>query len=625
MSELPLAADFPAINEDEWRERVARVLKGASFDRLVTKSADGIDIQPLYAPSHDTGPITRLRADAAAPAWHIVQRADIPDPAKANDQILEDLEGGASAIALVMPQSVSAGAHGLAVTGPDDLKRLLERVELDLISLRLDAGRHGLWLTPMLLSLYQERNLDPKACDLKLGIDPVGRFAHTGAMLAEPAMSERLADLLQMVQDARFEGPVFAADTRVYHMAGASPAEELGIALATLVQYFRALESQGVDLKVAASRLGLLLTSNADLFMSIAKLRAARLVWARLLEAMELPASDVSIDVETSLQMMARRDAHVNMLRVGTAVLAAGIGGADSVTALPMTAASGLADGFARRMARNSQLILQEESGIGRTMDAAAGSGYVETLTGDLAAAAWRVFQDIEGKGGMIAALQSGDIATRLTGSHEAHTKQIGKRQLGLTGVTEFPNLHDTPLEVLDMPLPGDWTPPVAAGQDAQLASCTSLQQTRDAEPYEQMRERSEAAGQAAKVFLATLGTLPDFTARAMWTRNLFAVAGIQTTDAQGFATAAAAAQGFTSSGASLACICSSDAVYGELAIDTVKALKQAGAAYVYLAGDPADLGDTFAAAGVDDVLKAGMDIRPILETAQIRLGVADK
>ncbi|NNE23674.1 MAG: methylmalonyl-CoA mutase small subunit [Rhizobiales bacterium] len=624
MSDLPLAADFPAINEEEWRERVARVLKGASFDTLVTKSADGIDIQPLYPPSHDTGPISRGRIDAAAPAWHIVQRADIPDPAKANDQILQDLEGGASAIALVMPQSVSAGEHGLAVAGPEDLKRLLERVELDLIGLRLDAGRHGLWMTPLLLSLYQERNLDPKACDLKLGIDPVGRFAHTGAMLAEPAMSARMADLLQMVEDARFEGPVFAADTRVYHMAGATPAQELGIALATVVQYLRALESKGVDLKVAASRLGMLLTSNADLFMSIAKLRAARLVWARLLEAMELPASDISIDVETSLQMMARRDVHVNMLRVGTAVLAAGIGGANSVTALPMTAACGLADRFARRMARNTQLILQEESGIGRTMDAAAGSGYVETLTSDLAAAAWRVFQDIEGKGGMIAALQSGDIAKRLAGSHQAHAKQIGRRQLGLTGVTEFPNLHDTPPDVLDMPLPGDWTPPVAAGQDDQLASCSPLQQTRDAQAFEQMRERSEAAGPAAKVFLATLGTLPDFTARAMWTRNLFAVAGIQTTEAQGFATPVDAAEGFTSSGASLACICSSDPVYGALAVDTVKALKQAGAAYVYLSGDPSDLRDALVGAGVDDVLKAGMDIRPMLETALARLGVAE-
>ncbi|MGI9462310.1 MAG: methylmalonyl-CoA mutase family protein, partial [Aestuariivirgaceae bacterium] len=381
MSELPLASGFPVIDEEEWRERVARVLKGAPFDRLVTKSPDGIDIQPLYPPSHDTAPLVRARPDSAAPAWHIVQRADIPDPAKANDQILEDLEGGASAIALVMPQSVTAGGHGLAITSMDDLKRLLDRVELDLISLRLDAGRHGLWMTPMLLSLYAERNLNPQACDLKLSIDPVGRFAHSGAMLADPAMSERMADLLRSVTDAGFKGPVFSADTRVFHMAGASPAEELGIALATLVQYIRALESQGIDLGTAACSQGLLLTSSADLFMNIAKLRAARLVWARLLEAMELPASDISIDVETSLRMMSRRDGHVNMLRVGTAILATGIGGADSVTALPMTAASGLADGFARRMARNSQLILQEESGIGRTMDATAGSGYVETLT----------------------------------------------------------------------------------------------------------------------------------------------------------------------------------------------------------------------------------------------------
>ena len=621
MSELPLASSFPAINEDEWHERVARVLKGAPFERLVTTSADGISIQPLYPPSHDTAPLTRAKTDPNSPAWQIVQRADIPDAAQANRQILEDLEGGASGIALVMPQAVTAGDHGSAIGSADDLKRLFERVELDLISLRLDAGQHGLWMTPLLLSLYAGRNLDPKACELRLCIDPIGRFAHTGGMLADPAMSDRLADLLHSVIDAGFSGPVLAADSRVYHMAGASPAEELAMSLATLVQYFRVLESKGVALHTIATRLGMLLTSNADLFMNIAKLRAARLLWTRLLEAMQLPATEITIDVETSLQMMSRRDAHVNMLRVGTAVLAAGIGGADSVTAMPMTAPSGLADGFARRMARNTQLILQEESGIGRTMDAAAGSGYVESLTGDLASAAWALFQEIEGSGGIIAGLQSGSIAARLTASRDARADLIGKRKLGLTGVTEFPNLDDAPLDILDASLPGDWTPPGMASSPDQLATCTPLVQFRDAEPYEQMRDRG--GDEASKIFMATMGKLPDFTARAVWTSNLFAVAGIETIGVQPCATAAEAAHRFSASGLSHACICSSDGVYGELAVETAKALKQAGAAYVYISGDPLDLRDELTSAGVDEVLKAGMDIRPVLENAQNRLGMA--
>jgi methylmalonyl-CoA mutase len=625
---LSLAAEFPAVDEAEWQARVERVLKGASTSRLVSRTLDDIDIQPLYAPAHDRTPIRRDKRAEHAPAWHVVQRADIPDPARANAQILEDLNGGASAISLVLPEAVTAGRHGLAATTADDFRRVLDNVELDLIQVRLDAGRHGVWAVGLLLEVYSGRNLNAAACDLRFAADPIGRFALGGTMPAAETTAERMKRMLDAVTGAGFTGPTFAADTRVFDMAGAAPAQELGIAMASAIDYVRALDTQGCDPETAMNSIQLLLTSNADLFQSIAKLRAARLLWARLREAMELPTRDAILDVETSLRMMTTRDPHVNMLRAGAAILAAGIAGADSVTALPMTQAMGLPDAFARRMARNSQIILQEESGIGFTADAAAGSGYIETLTDELAHGGWQVFQDIEAQGGMIAALKSGHVDTLLAGTRAACAALIGKRKLGLTGVTEFPNPKEPGLDLLDIPLPADWAPPVAAGVQEEALSHGPLQQQRDSEVYEHLRERADdhvaAKGSAATIFMATLGPQAEFTARATWARNLFAVGGIELTAADTFASGDAMLEAFKAAGADVACICSSDDVYSQAAAEAVVRLKAAGAKFVYLAGEPAGLRDELASAGVDEFLKAGMDVRSTLQGAQGLLGMVE-
>ena len=279
---LTLAGDFPVAEEAEWRERVAKALKGKSFDSLVWRSADGFDVQPLYEPRNDVSPLG-ARSEAG---WQIAQRVDIPRMADANEQALQDLEGGASALTLVMPDSVNAGGHGLPLGNLDDLKRLTERVELELIGLRLDAGRHALWLPQLILTLYKSRNLDLGKCDLRLCIDPVGRFALGGTMPGVEFIWDQMTRKFIQAREAGLPGQLFAADDRVYHMAGATPGQELGIVLATTVEYLRALESQGISLADAARSVSLVVSTTADLFMSVAKLRAARLVWARLMDAM---------------------------------------------------------------------------------------------------------------------------------------------------------------------------------------------------------------------------------------------------------------------------------------------------------------------------------------------------
>ena len=308
--------------------------------------------------------------------------------------------------------------------------------------------------------------------------------------------------------------------------------------------------------------------------------------------------------------------------------MAAGIGGADCVTALPFSQANGLPDGFARRMARNCQLILQEESGIGRQADAAAGSGYVEALTDEIGSAAWAQFQNIEAQGGMIAVLASGYLDSQLADTRQQRSMLIGERRMGLTGVTEFPNLSDEAPRLLEVALPDDWMPPERSEKPESRLSCGPLKQQRDAEPFEVLRARADKhaaeKGKRASVFLANLGTPADYTARATWTRNLFAVGGIATTDGGGFSDAKDAAKAFEASGLDIACISSSDSVYEELAVETAAALKAAGADYVYLAGDPPALRETLGDAGVDEFLKQGICIRRLLQGLQALLGMVD-
>jgi methylmalonyl-CoA mutase len=310
------------------------------------------------------------------------------------------------------------------------------------------------------------------------------------------------------------------------------------------------------------------------------------------------------------MRMMSRHDPHVNLLRTTTAALAAGVAGADAVTALPFTAALGLPDGFARRLARGLQVMLQEESGIGRVGDAAAGSGLVEAATGELAAAAWGGFQAIEAQGGMLAGLQSGFVQGQIAQAASARRQGVAERRFGLTGVSRFPRLDEVAMEVLDVPLPDTWR----MEQREHGIFCSPLVQARVAEPFEALRDAADAAfersGERPAVFLASLGPIAEHDARARWARNLFAAGGIAALAEDGFDRPEAAAEAFRASGARSACLCGSDRAYEELGAAAAGALRAAGAARVYAAGRPGDL----EGAGIDEFLYDGIDVVAALE-----------
>ncbi len=600
MDDTTLAAAFPAATEAQWRALVDGVLKGADFEkRLVRRTPDGIKVAPLYPPAEAAPQPGR----AEPGRWRVSQRVDHPDPAEANALALTDLDGGADALTLVM--AGSPAARGFGLPGPQALDAALSGVMLPLIGLRLDAGAVGPDAARALLALATSRGDDLAALDIDLGLDPVAIEAATGAAPSWPALPKILRDL----DAAGFAGRAFLADARPFHEAGAGEALELAALLSGALATLRALEAGGYTLERARDALAFLLVADSDEFLTVAKTRALRRLWARVEEACGLAPAPIRLHAETAWRSTTRRDPWVNLLRATTAAFSAGLGGADAITVLPFTAALGLPDAFARRCARNTQHVLLDEANLWRVADPAAGAGGFETLTEALCTEAWAQFQAIERDGGIVANLRSGALATRLAGLRKTCDADLATRRQPITGTSEFPDLHEAPVAVL--------APAPAAGPVPEGA----LPSRRLAEPYEALRDASDAAlartGRRPRVFLANLGPLSAFNTRATFARNAFEAGGIEAVTNEGFADHAAMAEAFRQSGTRVACLCSSDAIYAEQAVAAAEALRAAGAATLYLAGKPGELEAALRAAGVAHDLYAGCDLVKLLAQAQ--------
>ena len=613
--DVMLGAEFPAATRAQWLKLVEGVLKGAPYDKLVARTYDGLPIEPLYSRAAGAKPVAGRTPGAS---WGLMQRVDHPDPAAANAQALQDLANGATGLTLVCAGSISANGYGLD-TAPETLARVLDGVALDAgiaIDFNLspptrDAVRH-------FAALVQRRGLAPASVDLRASINPIGGFAASGTSPRPwAALAQGFASMVRELSDQGFAGPFAVADGRIIHNAGGSEAQELAFAIASAVDYLRAFEANGVALDAARRMIYFRLSADADQFLTIAKFRALRKLWARIAEACGLSSEPAHVAAETAWRMLTRRDASVNMLRNTVAVAAAGLGGADSITVLPHTTPLGLPDALARRIARNTQLILLEESNLAKVADPVAGSGAIEDLTGKLAAAAWALFQDIEAAGGAWAALERGLIQAKVAAVRAQREQAIARRKDTLTGTSDFPDLDESPPAVLDV------APIAAPKESAAAVTAAALPRIRLAEPFERLRDASDRmlaqSGTRPKVFLANLGTLSDFTARATFARNFFEAGGIAAVTNDGFASRDAMAAAFKASGAKLACLCSSDEVYAKEGVAAATAL--AGAAHIYLAGRPRDLQAALRAAGVGAFIFVGCNVLEILAAAYDILG----
>jgi methylmalonyl-CoA mutase len=610
--DLRLAAEFPPATYEDWRKLVDGVLKGAPFEKLTARTYDGLKIEPIYRRAKGAAPVA---GRAAAAPWQIMQRIDHPDAAAANAQALQDLENGATGLSLVFAGGNGGHGFGLEPTA-EAVAKVFSGIHLDAgIGIELQLGPQSRTAAILVAEYVKARGIDPAACDIRFGLDPLAACAVWGhSPYSWEEIAPAVTSAIKGLAGLGFKGPFASADGRVIHDAGGSEVQELAFVLACGVAYLRAIEQAGIPLEQAQGMVYARLSADADQFLTMAKFRALRLLWARIEAACGLAPRPLFIAAETAWRMLTQRDPYVNMLRATMATFSAGLAGANAITVLPHTLALGLPDPFARRVARNTQLLLLEESNLAKVSDPAAGSGGVETLTSQLCEAAWTLFQETEKAGGIFAALQEGLLQRKVAATRTARDSNIAKRRDVLTGASEFPNLREADVAVLDA------TPVVLAPYGEQKFKFDALAPIRLAEPFERLRDKSDAklkaTGARPKVFLANLGTPADFTARATFAKSFFETGGIEAVDSEGFADPAQLATAFKASGAQLACLCSQDEVYAERAEAAAKALQGAGAQHIYLAGRPGEREAACRAAGVRAFIFAGGDALTILEQA---------
>ncbi len=609
-ADTPMASAFSPATEAQWRGLVDKVLQGGPFGRLVSETYDGIEVAPLYPRANGAPRATR----AEEGPWRVLTRIDHPDVKSAHAAALTDLENGATGLQLVFAGSCGANGFGLADVSGDAISALLDGVFLDAgVRLELDLSPQTKEAALAIAGLVEARKLDPESTDIGFGFDPMGVMALAGGTPVEwTLLAPMTAGMAKHLASRGFGRHIFAADGRVIHAAGGTEAQELCFAISSALAYLRALDTVGVEIEAARRMISFRLAADADEFLTLAKFRALRRLWARVEESCGVTPEPLHLHGETAWRMTSQRDPWVNILRATVATFSAGLGGADSVSVTPFTQALGLPDDFARRVARNTQLVLIEESNLGRVADPAAGAGGFEALTNELCEKAWSLFGETEKAGGLYSALASGAFQSRVAEARAARVKNIARRRDALTGASEFPNIHEAPVDVLE-PIPR------SASSPAMPISFSALAPQRDAAPFEALRDRADALaknGARPRIFLANMGPISAFTARAMFAKNFFEAGGIEALSNDGFENAADLTSAFKTSGAAMACLCSSDALYAERALESARALKEAGAQRIYLAGRPGELEDALKKAGVGEFVFVGSDLLAALDNA---------
>ena len=661
-----LAGVFPQPSEDQWLALVDKVLKGAPLSKLHSTTPDGIDLAPLYTRATSPGgadeaglpghaPFTRGTHDGsrAEAAWGIRAPITAADPVDANRIALRELERGATSLELhfdaafrsgVQPNDPDfadlGGVHGVLLRSTDDLARALDGVLFDVAGVHLHPGADFIRAALLLTEVWKRSGVPADQLRGGLGADPLGVLASTGEL--PQGIDAALAELGSLAASTSSDRPGVRAvrvDVTPYVEAGAGEVQELAAMLATGAAYLRAMSAAGLSADAACGQIEVTLGADADVFSTLAKLRAARRVWAAMCAACGASeaAQAMQLHVRTAERMMTRRDPWVNLLRVTAAAFAAGVGGADEVTTLAYDAELGEPEELGRRLARNTQLLLQEEAHVGRVIDPAGGSWYVESLTDQLAGAAWELFGELESAGGLPGVLLDGSLAARIAEVRDRRLRDVATRRQPLTGVSEFPDIAETPvtrpspdLRVVRSRAAGEARGATTLGGADTATRCEPLVSVRWAQEFEALRDASDAykaaTGNRPQVFLVNLGPVAVHTARATFAKNFFEAGGIEAITSErgsstGFSTTDEVLADLAASSARLACICSSDGVYAERAEEVAAAIAGSGVARLYLAGNPGERRDAETAAGVDEFIHLGVDVLDVLRRAHETIG----
>jgi methylmalonyl-CoA mutase len=680
-AEERLLSEFPAPSLEQWREEVIRLLKGAPFEKkMLTATYEGITLQPIYTagdvkdlPFQDTLPGEWPFLRGTEPlgkrlaGWLVAQELPFPDAKAFNEALRADLERGQNAVNLVLDeagrhghdadQCDTPGKGGVSISTFADMVQALDGIDPEL-PVQLAASASAVPAAALLVAALKARKADLSKARLSLGFDPLGALASKGSLpMSLDQAYDQLADLTKWAVANAPRSLTLVACGRPYHESGANAVQDLAFTLASAVATLRALEARGVSVEDAASRMLIRLSVGGNFFMEIAKLRAMRVLWAQVVRACggSHEAAKIHLHARSGLFNKTQFDPHVNMLRGTTEAFAAVVGGADSVHVAPYDAVLGqVPSEVGRRIARNTQIMLREESRLDHVVDLAGGSWAVETLTHQLCAAAWKLFQEVEAMGGQKAALEAGFPQAKIAEVAAARRKALVQRTDVVVGTNQYANALEPLPEakaVDHAALKAVLGPKAAAARkgavkgtgfaalveaapNATLGEMMTrgespkvepLKMHRLVEPFEALRKAVlafRAGRKGPQVFLANLGPVGTYMPRLDFTRGFFQVGGFDVADQAWFKTPEEAAKAALESGAPVVVAVGLDETYLEAVPALAKALKAGGAKTVLVAGLLKEQADAFKAAGVDDFIHVRSDVHAVLSGLAKSMGV---
>ena len=606
MMEEKLFSEFAPIPTEKWEEVINKDLKGADYEKkLVWRTNEGFKVRPYYRAENledlsyldvmpNEFPYTRsTKADTNN--WEIVQNVTETDPAKANKVALASIKGGATMISFNMK----------GVANAQDLATLLAGIELDKIGVQF-TQLHGRALPLMkdFIAYLDANGIDKAAVKGGIAYDGIACCLRHGKFhTSEKEAMDTALELVKLTADL----PNFrAVNVRgiLMHNGGATIVQELGYTLGIANEYLAYATNNGMPVEQMAKKMEVTLSIASNYFMEIAKLRAFRLLWATMVSQYQ-PKCDcackVRINSVASSWNKTLYDPYVNMLRTTTEGMSAALGGADSITLQPFDVAYKQDDDFSRRISRNVQIILKEESYFDKVVDPAAGSYYLENLTDSLAEYAWKQFQEVEAQGGIIKLILSGDIKRAIEESCNKRNMDIATRKYVFLGTNQYPNINESMLDKLEK---------------TETEHVDGLQDYRGAMAFEQLRletERYAKQNGRPKVFLLKIGNLAMRQARAGFTSNFFGCAGYEIVENAGFATVEEGIEAAKAVKADIVVVCSSDEEYATFGVEAAKAAKAAGFTFI-VAGNPTESIDALKEAGADDFIHVRTNVLECLK-----------
>lgn len=703
-----LLEDFPPHTYDEWKQAAETLLKGAPFEKLLTKLHEGITLQPIYrredaADLPHQGALpglgSRVRGRRAsgylAGPWLISQELNCGTPAEFNRVALHELNNGQSELNIPLDAAVRSGrdpdhstvgevgCRGLSVSTVGDLEQAFRGIHLDMLPVYFRTGTAALPMTTLLFAYARRQGVPFEKITGCMEADPLGNLAITGELAISLRTAWRNIAILTRFAEERAPGlQTIAAQGQPYADAGATAVEELGYTLATGIEYIRRMGEQGIDPSVTSNHLRMCLSIGSNYFVEIAKLRAARMLWERVLEAWgaQPRACGAHIHGRTAWWNKTHYDPYVNMLRATTEAFAGVVGGVDGMHVSPFDETIRLPDEFSRRIARNTQLILAEECDLTHVIDPAGGSWYIEWLTSQIAAKAWEVMQSVEQAGGMTEALALGLPQKRIAETAESRAKAIARRRDVFIGTNMYPNASERPLENREPDYPaifrdrsiqiaefrkkadpvgreralndfaaavrdaspetvdlgiaafeagatlGEVTRALWSGEGS-FARAARLTRRRGAEPFERLRKASERelerTGHLPRVFQANMGASRFYRMRADWTSSFFEVGGFEVINDTDFDGNDRAVEAAGLSGSKIIVITGTDETYAERLADLAPALRQAiPEAIIIVAGAPGDNEEAWRSAGVDEFVHVRVNTYEMLEKLLRKTGV---